>query len=662
MKNNITEKQKIKNTVEYKINKLNKRKRNKMIINCFIIFVLFFFIIFGISWSISSFEYNLKLNIDYTGGYRVTTQVFNYNDANVTQNKPNGDAKKAASLMYKKLNPLGDKLIITNILGKHRLSITVPKSSYKNINQFINKIDSTGSLTLANSGSNILLNINNTGTSPNIKQTPILSLFNNAKSTVDKSKNPIISLNLKPKSNWSTITKKISGPIYMIRDIGQLIDNIRNDYTNFQKYHVNNKGLNNSFYKSWQSFESTTTGFPDKEYIATKAFAFEYTRNGTVIPSSIFGHPLNGVYGLNDIFRHKSQYKFKWLVNSNDLIYNTQIKDDLSSKNVFWYDQPYIKVISQLLLKNKDFQKQYSDFLVNKYQIDNDTSSKKVGYILDGQNIEIKQPTVTSADQLSSLINAGLQGFVYKTESYNIIKPLIGNTFWKATQVFLIIILCILFIYLLLEWRLLGFTIFTSFLFGAIMSLFILNSLAIQFSPILLLGMLTAISIVFFGTLLILKRYKKEYKVNKLPMISAIKISLKNTLPLFIDSMVILLIVAMSLFWLTTGYVKIFSISVIITLSIGFLSIFCITWFLYYLFIKINLLEKYKMLNIREKSFLEIFRLKNIKNKTPKIKKIKTPKVNNSFKNIGMKQIKEKQDVSKEKIDNNNNKGLKNEK
>ena len=659
MKNNITEKQKIKNTVEYKINKLNKRKRNKMIINCFIIFVLFFFMIFGISWSISSFEYNLKLNIDYTGGYRVTTQVFNYNEANVSQNKPNGDAKTAASLIYKKLNPLGDKLIITNILGKHRLSITVPKSSYKNINQFINKIDSTGSLTLANSGNNILLNINNTGTSPNIKQTPILSLFNNAKSTVDKSKNPIISLNLKPKSNWSTITKKTSGPIYMIRDIGQLIDNIRNDYTNFQKYHVNSKSLNDSFFNSWKSFKGTTTGFPDKDDIATKAFSFNYTSNNVQYTTDIFGKDITF---LNNIFRHKSQYKFKWSVSSNDLIYNTQIKDDLSSKNVFWYDQPYIKAISQLFAKNKDFQKQYSDFLVNKYQIDNDTSSKKVGYILDGQNIEIKQPTVTSADQLSSLINAGLQGFVYKTESYNIIKPLIGNAFWKATQVFLIIILFILFIYLLLEWRLLGFTIFTSFLFGTIMSLFILNSLAIQFSPILLLGMLTAISIIFFGTLLILKRYKKEYKINKLPMISAIKISLKNTLPLFIDSMVILLIVAMSLFWLTTGYVKIFSISVIITLGIGFLSIFCITWFLYYLFIKINLLEKYKMLNIREKSFLEIFPLKNIKNKTPKIKKIKTPKVNNSFKNIGMKQIKEKKDVSKEKIDNNNNKGLKNEK
>ena len=617
------------------LQRLARRKKGYFWFTIVTIFIIVFGMLFGIGWTSDIIRYNLKTSISFTGGWQAIANVYDYNNTknppNPGSGKGNGDAATAYKFLVDKLNPIGDSIVNVSLHGSHAVSVTVPKSMFKTYADFELLVRSSGNLLFAdNKGTNLMLDYKNfDAKKQTINQIRLSDIFANKnsnsviKSTIDKNRKPILELPIINATNWKKITDLLGkGKLYLWRDIPLMLNKMRNDYTSpqYKNYITNylatsfNDFLNKPYGKGIQDKKFNEPLFNYDLISKTNPNLIQH-RNLLADNIDNLGNPSY----LKEIVFQNNDFNFKWDVPYSQLYHNSNSKKisfGSSGSDINYYQNvlPYEEGITNYRAGNTSaFNKDYKQYLINYSDID----AKKS--IIQKNNLIITMPTKTQGDQVAGLINAGLAGIEFDPLSHTVINPLISVVAWTITKVFLAIVGAFIVVYLIWRWRLFGLLTGISLGFSIVLSLFLINSLLVQFSPFVFLGILLGLLIVMSSSLLIFNRYRQERK-NDLPIISASKIAIKQTLPMCIDVVVILMIIGLVLYWLVPGEVKIFSIALIIGLIIGFISIIFITWFLLYLFVKIKAFDRFKFLDINRKSLMHYWNLV-IKTKNERSKK-----------------------------------------
>ncbi|ATQ35432.1 bifunctional preprotein translocase subunit SecD/SecF [Mesoplasma entomophilum] len=127
----------------------NKKPSLKKITQTFCLLLIIFSLIISIIFSSISVANKTNLNTRYSGGYDALVEVYDKKQNSTTQleSKPNGDARKAAESLQKKLSPFSDNTIDVKVVGQHRVSIRATKEQYQNNPKlFINAIEQDGGL------------------------------------------------------------------------------------------------------------------------------------------------------------------------------------------------------------------------------------------------------------------------------------------------------------------------------------------------------------------------------------------------------------------------------------------------------------------------------------------------------------------------------------
>ncbi len=555
-------------------------------------------------------KYDLKTSIEYSGGYQTIAAVYDYNKAPQGGKPVAGDAKKDLQYLRERINALGDKNFYFQVVGGNRVLVRSPRSYFDSASDFMNTINENGGLFLMsqvknNSGMNVgndLLLTKDKKTNKT-ERNSITNVLASPTSTVNNQQEKKPVLQFQTKSGWSAPIKALASAkndknLYVWRDIGLLLDNIR-------KYYSQN-------YSDWRSFISNLKTFYQAadsglKVNMAKVFTFDYeTAGGNKNTINLMEQGIPTNRQMNNIFKN-----IQWTIpystfNINPV--NDKKTPEVVTTNETNYFDPWEPSIMYLSSKISSFDQDFQQYFLNWYEI-NKTSTKPQ---FKGTESSITFLTKSESDATvtANLLKGGLAGAGFYSNVYSEIPPAISKGLLLTTEIILGAILIAFGAYIIFLFRMLAVITFINFGFGVFMVVYISSLLSVNLSPIALAGWAITFIMIMSGMLLIFNRYRSERLNKDIAALPAFKISIKKNLPFFIDGMVVFLIVALSMFWFTSGVIKNFSIVFLISVLVGFVSIVFLTIFLYWLFLTLNLQEKVTFLDVQKILSFKIRRIK----------------------------------------------------
>ncbi|WHQ36483.1 protein translocase SecDF, variant type [Spiroplasma sp. SV19] len=577
----------------------SKKAISKLIIRIGTLLVLIAAMIVGAYFSADSFRYSYKTGIAYSGGYQVQVNVLDKSDPNFSPDIPNGDSKKGLELLRNKLDPLSNQNLYLQTLGRNAVEVVVGKDMFKSYSALSKTIQRLGAIYLTDSKGKDLLVSDNNGTK---ERTPLSDVISGSTTGVDQSRRPIITLKIKDQSKWDSIINGLkpsegggqAQPLYIWTDIGQFIDDLRHDTDNIQAIAT----LFNAEIRSKVSSTDWTNIY--------QIFNVEYydagtsqLRTGNLLDLAL-SYPISQVRTwMEDArFRFTSVPTDRLLIDPNDKSATTnQFIDPL---------RPYLQTIIEYNTALTDL---YKEHIIN-------WNSIKLGTGAAENSNQITTSTETEARQISNLINGGLSGLEFVIRGYREIPPVVSANVFKISLIILGVLVLAIFIVLLVYYRLFGFIAILTLLFTIIATLYFSSLLKVQISPESIAALMIAFGLALEGNLLFFSRYKRERYENQVPFEPAMKIANKQTIAVFIDALVVLIILGLALFWQGTNNIKSFATILLVGLIISVVMVFAVARLMYWIVIKLRWQERHPWLDVSRFSLWKLFLNKKVASTT----------------------------------------------
>ncbi|AOX43938.1 bifunctional preprotein translocase subunit SecD/SecF [Spiroplasma sp. NBRC 100390] len=573
----------------------NKKAISKLIIRIGTLIVLIVAMIVGAYFSADSFRYSYKTGIAYSGGYQVQVNVLDKNDPNFSPDTPNGDSKKGLDLLRNKLDPLSNQNLYLQTLGRSAVEVVVGKDMFKSYNALSKVIQRLGAIYLTDSKGKDLLVGDNNGTK---ERTPLSDVISGSTTGVDQNRRPIITLKIKDQAKWDSIINSLkpsegggqAQPLYIWTDIGQFIDDLRHDTENIPAIAtVFNAEIRSKVSASdWSNIYQI---FNVEYYDAGTS----QLRTGNLLDLAL-SYPISQVQTwMEDArFRFTSVPLDRLLIDPNDKTATTnQFIDPL---------RPYLQTIIEYNTALTDL---YKEHIIN-------WNSIKLGTGAAENSNQITTSTETESRQISNLINGGLSGLEFVIRGYREIPPVVSASVFKISLIILGVLVLAIFVVLLVYYRLFGFIAILTLLFTIIATLYFSSLLKVQISPESIAALMIAFGLALEGNLLFFSRYKRERYENQIPFEPAMKIANKQTIAVFIDALVVLIILGLSLFWLGTNNINSFATILLVGLIISIVMVFAVARLMYWIVIKLRWQEKHPWLDVSRFSLWKLFMKKRV--------------------------------------------------
>ncbi|AXF96481.1 protein translocase SecDF, variant type [Spiroplasma phoeniceum] len=559
----------------------DKRAISRLIIRIGTLIVLVIAMIVGALFSADSFRYSFQTGIAYSGGYQVQIDVFDKRDPNYSPDTPNGDSKKGLELLRNKLDPLSNQNLYLQTLGRNSVEVIVGKDRFKSYNDLSKIIQRLGAIYLTdNKGKDLLISDNNVTK----ERTPLSDVISDSTTGVDQARRPIITLKIKNQQKWDSIINSLkpaegggqAQPLYIWTDIGQMIDDLRHDIDNIQaiatlfSVDIRSKVYSTDWTNIYHIF--------DVEYYDTGTARIQH---GNLLDLAL-RYPISQIR----TWMEDSRFRFT-TVPTNRLLIDP---NDKSATTNAYIDplRPYLQTIIEY---NSVLTEAYKKYIIN-------WNSIKIGTGAAENSNQITTSTETEARQISNLVNGGLSGLEFTIRGYREILPVVSTNVFKISMIILCVLFLVIFIVLLVYYRLFGLIAVLTLFFTIISTLYFSSLLKVEISPESIAALIIAFGLSLEGNLLFFSRYKRERYENNIPFEPAMKIANKQTIAVFIDALVVLVILGLSLFWIGTNNIKSFATILLVGLIIAIIMVFAVARLMYWIVIKLHWQEKYRWLDV----------------------------------------------------------------
>ncbi|WP_425377868.1 protein translocase SecDF, variant type [Spiroplasma endosymbiont of Polydrusus pterygomalis] len=560
----------------------DRKAISRLIIRIGILIVLVVAMIVGVLFSADGFHYSYRAGIAYSGGYQVQVNVFDKRASNYVPDPdmPNGDSKKGLELLRNKLDPLSNQNLYLQTLGRNSVEVVVGKDMFKSYNDLSKAIQRLGAIYFADSKGNDLLVSDNNGTK---ERTPLSDVISSSTTGVDQTRRPIITLQIKDQQKWDSIINGLkpserggqSQPLYIWTDIDQMIDDLRHDIDNMSSIQT----LFNSEIKSSVSSSDWTK--------INKIFDMEYydqssaqMQSGNLLDK--FGVPILQIRE----WMEDARFRFTTVLQSQLLI---DPNDKAATTNE--YIDPLRLQLQTIIGYDKTLTETYKQHIINWTSIKSGTGAAE-------NSNQILTSTETEARQISNLINGGLSGLEFVIHGYRFVPPAVSGNIFKISMIILGVLVLAIFTVLLIYYRLFGLIAVLTLLFTIIATLYFSSLLKVEISPESIAALIIAFGLSLEGNLLFFSRYKRERYENNIPFEPAMKIANKQTIAVFVDALVVLMILGLSLFWTGTNNIKSFATILLVGLIIAIIMVFAVARLMYWIVIKLHWQEKYHWLDV----------------------------------------------------------------
>lgn len=214
--------------------------------------------------------------------------------------------------------------------------------------------------------------------------------------------------------------------------------------------------------------------------------------------------------------------------------------------------------------------------------------------ITTGQAVIRGQRSVEEAEQLSILLRSGALPVKMEIVENRTVGPTLGqDSKEKSTQAFIIGIACIVF-FMLLYYRLSGLVATIALLLYVVLLLGAIKLLDATLTLPGIAGIILSVGMAVDANVLIFERFKEELREGK-TLRSAIDSGFKKAFATILDSNVTTLFVAGVLFYMSTGPVKGFAITLSLGIVISMFTAITITKFLLQSLINSGVIKNQKM-------------------------------------------------------------------
>lgn len=584
-----------------KTKKMNKKAIMGLVTKVFVFLAVILALIIGSAFAATSFSNKANLGGDfgknYNGYYDIKVATYDANKSKPEDDKKLGDAEQGYKILRDKIDPLSIKNFDIQIIGDNHIKMTIPKSLYADFTELQSDIERQGAIYFTDTdGTDLLVD---SATKTRVKLSDIIET---SEAKVNKlTRQPIISLKFKDKSKWDSMMEKNKDkPLMIWTDIPNFIDKIRHDSNNYTKW----KG----YFKNLIASKELS----DSEKKAVRAI-FDFKTDGTGNAKTTGNLiDINDLPIANAVFKNAS-LEFNVKVNDSEGLLidpNNDTKGEAAN--------PYIDPLrgtnaKQILMKLYALSKEeYGKYLLNTERSNFDPQLNQS----NTESYDIVVDTATRATQIETLINGSLKGLSFKIESYansdNLNKKLDKSSGFINGIVILSIAAGLIVIFLLVYYRLFGLITITSIAFTAIFGLFLGSLLNISVALEVVSALFIAICLVVYANVLLYERYKRERFYSNKQLLTSFKVANKATLPAIIDTAIVILILGLAFFWGGSGILKSFAtILIIATVSALITGVF-ITRLLYYLAIKLKMVDN-KILAIPKNGLFINFKKQKVK-------------------------------------------------
>lgn len=214
--------------------------------------------------------------------------------------------------------------------------------------------------------------------------------------------------------------------------------------------------------------------------------------------------------------------------------------------------------------------------------------------ITTGQAVIRGQRSVEEAEQLSILLRSGALPVKMEIVENRTVGPTLGqDSKEKSTQAFIIGIACIVF-FMLLYYRLSGLVATIALLLYVVLLLGAIKLLDATLTLPGIAGIILSVGMAVDANVLIFERFKEELREGK-TLRSAIDSGFKKAFATILDSNITTLFVAGVLFYMSTGPVKGFAITLSLGIVISMFTAITITKFLLQSLINSGIIKNQKM-------------------------------------------------------------------
>ncbi len=612
---------------------INNKKTKKNIF-----FKIFSFVFLIIIICFCSFFAIYKSSIDqyditYEGGMgmHVAIQKINYDsEGNPTDTPTYYNSRDAVESLKSKLDPLNNKNFVFNgtnefdmdtVEEKGVVDVQTANNTYDSLNDFVNDATRPGYLYFMDKDGIDLLTSNNSSSSSDSSveesaiesdststtRTPITSVVNNAKYSLDSNNKPVIALNIADQDTWKNVISGANGELVLWTDIAYFINDLR-DITNYNQFNSLMGIIKNSIDTNVQQIFDYTDSRGD-----TKNLYNDWTRD----------HINNKLEFEKELSISNKNWVIPTTNNNNSSDVTTATLDSQMDPNGNNGDaNVYIKPLIEHLLSIYNDQSININNEFNQYLLADDKNVSNESNSSNDQ-FNISMNSASDAQKGASLINGSLKGLKFVLyDSYNI-DPLLSTLQFKITIFVVLLILCGIFAFLIIYYRLFGFICSLGIIFSLSLIYLLSGILLIQIGPSLLLSIIIILCLNLDSNINFFEHYRKEYYEQNISTTQSYKLANKKTILSILDYHLIIFIIGLIIFWCSTNGLKMFAISLVISCLVSFFVYILITKFLYYLVIKFKWFDnKVKILNLPNKKRISLF--KNIKKRITRNKNKKT--------------------------------------
>lgn len=571
-------------------------------------FILSGLIVFGFVWT-STHLNNIKTGLDYSSHYNAIENVYNTGTKDFDPNNPgtpNGDPSIGATLQNEKLNPLNNLNIYTYKFSNHQVYINAPTSLYNNVQDFLNQINSSGQFTLLGQTSNVwknMLTAPGTDAKANtMTQTKTSALFDgkgDAPHLGYTQSGSDIQMQVPTDSKQYTTLSKSITKMAVVLDPGEFLNEFRNNLntTNPAKFATNantmktiNTGLSSGSGDLSKAYTNYSKFWGDINQVK-KTFQWDKLNGTSVNLLDEYPASITTLENLLNDGGHWDIAPTQLQGYGNNATINGSGTSEVSNYGV--YNLPYQTFFPTMYQNAQSYQDWKDSY--KKYFIYPPGAAIK----LDKQNnLNINFDTIIEAEQALGKMLTSLSGVTFSNNEYWTQPPLINANFWIATRIFVGIVLGVMAIYLIIQWRIYGFFAVLMTALNILLTLYVSSLLVLQFTPVTILALLFVTLTFISGILVIFNRFRKEMIESNLPYLTSFKIALKKNLPIVIDSIAIFIIIGLVFYWLGGVGIKFFASTIVFGFVFGSILVIGFTLLLSYILIRLKVLDHVKWLNV----------------------------------------------------------------
>ncbi len=578
----------------------------------------------------------------YKGAWGLNVQVEKYSDPSDPTSSTYYNGKDATIALKNKLNPLGNKKLKFKYSNDHQDPVDIKDYSVVNVETAINSFTSKENFKNEAARPGYLYFINDkSGTDllvKGTKRTAVSKVIGGATSGIDKSRKPVLNLKIIDTKTWtdSVITPTKSDGLDIWDDIPYFINDLRNisDYDQFQHllihFRDNPSIMSDPYANDVFTFKDNDITKPDHNLLTITSP--EELKTDLKLKNKNWKIPTVSKSSLGTIDT------LSYHMNPNDTaaVSNNYIDPFRPFLDIIMDDTTWINI----------------DQKFSKYRL-SEKSTKSSS--TDPKIYSISMDTATVAKQTASLIDGSLKGLEFNVISTYNVNPLIKTWQFNVSFILFCSILILISLFLIFYYRLFGFIFVLSMILLLSLMYLVLGILAVELGPALILAIIIILFLSFDSNITFFEHFKKEHYINKASNKFSFKLANKKTILSILDYHLILFIAGLIIFWVGSGALEMFAVSIVIAALFSFFITIFITRLFYYLIIKYKWLDQNSSLTMVNKFFK--FKFFNKKNTTKSANDKKDLSISDN-KNHKSNDVKNDLDI---KTDNQNTLKLKSE-